>query len=140
MCYRESGKDSAKIIARPESDFLQRTNGEANWVISENSRPVFSEDGSKLYFGIAPAPILNDTMLLKEEIVDVEVWNWTDNRLYTQQEVQLDNMKKRSYPIVWHSRKNRFVPLYLKCPNCDFRNNAMRKWRLFLPKSLTDVM
>lgn len=111
LCYLESGKDSAKIIARPESDFLQRANGEANWVISENSRPVFSEDGSKLYFGIAPAPILNDTMLLKEEIVDVEVWNWTDNRLYTQQEVQLDNMKKRSYPIVWHSRKNRFVPL-----------------------------
>ena len=111
LCHWESGKDSAKIIARPESDFLQRTNGETNWGISEHSRPVFSEDGSKLYFGISPAPILNDTTLLKEEIVDVEVWNWTDNRLYTQQEVMLESTRKRSYAVVWHSRKNRFVPL-----------------------------
>lgn len=111
LCYWESGKDSAKIIARPESDFLQRTKAEANWVISEHSRPVFSEDGSKLYFGTAPAPILNDTTLLKEEVVEVEVWNWMDNRLYTQQEVQLEGMRKRAYPVVWHCRKNSFVPL-----------------------------
>ena len=109
LCYSEGG-DSAKIIARPESDFLKHT-GQTNWTISENSRPVFSENGDKLYFGIAQAPILNDTTLLKEEIVDVEVWNWKDTRLYTQQEVQLEGLRKRSFPVVWHCRKNRFVVL-----------------------------
>lgn len=109
LCYAEKG-DSAKIIARPDSDFLQQK-GEAAWIISENSRPVFSEDGDKMYFGIAPPPVLNDTTLLKEEIVDVEVWNWKDTRLYTQQEVQLDNLRKRTFPVVWHCRKNRFVQL-----------------------------
>ena len=79
--------------------------------LSENARPVFSENGSKLYFGIAPAPILNDTTLLPEEIVNVEVWSWTENRMYTQQKVQLESDKKRSYPVVWHSAKNKFVPL-----------------------------
>lgn len=109
LCYWE-GRDSARIIAGPESDFLQRTD-ENDWVLGEYSTPVFSEDGSKLYFGIAPAPILNDTTLLKEEIVDVEVWNWKDSRMYTQQELQLEGLRKRSYPVVWHIRKNRFVPL-----------------------------
>lgn len=109
LCYWD-GRDSARIIARPESDFLQRTD-ESDWMLGEYNNPVFSEDGSKLYFGVAPAPILNDTMLLKEEIVDVEVWNWKDSRLYTQQEIQLDGLRKRSFPVVWHTRKNRFVAL-----------------------------
>ena len=81
------------------------------WGISENTRPVFSDDGSKLYFGVAPPPILNDTMLLKEEIVEVEVWAWNDKRLYTQEKNRLENEKKRFYPVVWHTGQNRFVAL-----------------------------
>jgi dipeptidyl aminopeptidase/acylaminoacyl peptidase len=72
---------------------------------------VFSDDARRLYFGIAPPPVLNDTTLLKEEIVDVEVWTWTDKRLYTQEEIRLEAEKKRSYPVVFHTRKKRFVPL-----------------------------
>jgi len=118
-------KDSARIIADPQSKFLEVPNSKIlafptpqlpkstnpNWLLSENARPVFSEDGSKLYFGIAPPPVLNDTTLLPEEIVNVEVWAWTESRIYTQQEIQLENEKKRTYPIVWHTRKNRFVSL-----------------------------
>jgi hypothetical protein len=62
-------------------------------------------------FGIAPPPVLNDTTLLPEEIVSVEVWSWTENRLYTQQEVLMDAEKKRSYTIAWYPGKNRFVQL-----------------------------
>ena len=109
LCFWD-GKDSAQIIARPQSDFLQRAN-EPGWGFNEYNNPVFSEDGSKLFFGISPAPVLNDTTLLKEEIVDVEVWKWDDNRIYSQQELQLEGLRKRAYPVVWHIRKNRFVPL-----------------------------
>lgn len=112
LCYATL-KDSAKVIASAQSHFLDDYSATANarWGISENARPVFSEDGSKLYFGIAPAPILNDTTLLPEEIVNVEVWSWTESRIYTQQKVQLENEKKRSYAVVYHTAKNKFVAL-----------------------------
>ena len=79
--------------------------------ISENTRPVFSEDGNKLYFGVAPPPVLNDTSLLPEEIVNVEVWAWTENRLYTEQKNRLEGEKKRAYSVVWHIKKDKLVPL-----------------------------
>jgi dipeptidyl aminopeptidase/acylaminoacyl peptidase len=110
LCYWEIQQDSAKAIATPASNFLSQPS-QPNWLISEHSKPVFSDDGSKLYFGIAPPPVLNDTTLLPEEIVNVEVWTWQDKRLYTQQEIRLENDKKRSYPVVWRVPEKRFVPL-----------------------------
>jgi len=124
LCYWPGGlRDSAQIIANPQSNFLVKfdsrnvqASGTSNpqstaYQLSEHYRPVFSEDGEKLYFGIAPPPVLNDTLLLPEEVVNVEVWAWTDGRLYTEQENRLDADKKLAYPAVWHIRQNRFVPL-----------------------------
>lgn len=117
LCYWEIQQDSAKAIATPQSDFLSKSNNpttnSANnqWMLSEHSRPIFSDDGSKLYFGIAPPPVLNDTTLLPEEIVNVEVWNWQDKRLYTQQETRLESDKKRAYPVLWRVSEKRFVQL-----------------------------
>jgi len=115
--YWKPELDSAKFITSAKSEFLTKFQSPVNeqpitpWGISENARPVFSDDASKLYFGVAPAPILNDTMLLKEEIVEVEVWAWNDKRLYTQEKNRLESEKKRSYPVVYHTGQNRFVPL-----------------------------
>jgi dipeptidyl aminopeptidase/acylaminoacyl peptidase len=71
-----------------------------NYLVSDNVKPIFSEDGSKLFFGIAPQPVLNDTTLLPEEIVNVEVWAYSDSKIHPQQKVQLENEKKRSYTVV----------------------------------------
>jgi hypothetical protein len=122
LSYWHSERDSAKVITSPQSGFLKKyavtfanqpiTNqAQASWGVSENARPVFSDDGSKLYFGVAPPPVLNDTMLLKEEIVEVEVWAWNDKRLYTQEEIRLENERKRSYPVIFYTNKNDFVPI-----------------------------
>lgn len=112
LCYWGATQDSARSIAGIQNDFLApRDSGTAAWGVSEFAKPVFSQDDSKLYFGIAPPPVLNDTTLLPEEIVNVEVWNWTDKRLYTQQEMQMENDKKRSYPVLWRIPENRFVML-----------------------------
>jgi len=122
LCYWKTELDSAKVIAEPQSEFLSKFQMPISpdpinipstrlWGVSEHSRPIFSDDATKLYFGVAPPPILNDTTLLKEEIVDVEVWVWNDKRLYTQEETRLENEKKRSFPVVFHTGKNRFVPL-----------------------------
>jgi len=111
LCYRGIQQDSARAIAGAQSKFIKQAAEFPDWGVSENARLVFSDDGSKLYFGIAPPPILNDTTLLSEEIVQVEVWAWNENRIYTQQEVRLEADKKRSYPVVFHTAKSRFVPL-----------------------------
>lgn len=107
LYYWEIQQDSARAIASAQSDFV----APQQWMLSEHAKPVFSDDGSKLYFGIAPPPVLNDTTLLPEEIVNVEVWNWQDKRLYTQREVMLESDKKRSYTVVWHTGKKRFVSI-----------------------------
>lgn len=117
LCYWETGVDSARIIANAQSKFLPKPENSihnstsTHWGISEHARPVFSEDASKLYFGMAPPPVLNDTTLLKEEIVEVEVWTWSDKRLYTQEKLRLENEKKRSHPVVFFTRSKRFVPV-----------------------------
>ncbi len=68
-----------------------------NWLVSEHYAPQFSKDGSRLFFGAAPPPVVADTTLLPEEIVNVEIWTGQDEQIYPQQNRQLENEKKRSY-------------------------------------------
>jgi dipeptidyl aminopeptidase/acylaminoacyl peptidase len=71
-----------------------------NWLVSEHYTPLFSKDGTKLFFGTAPKPVVQDTLLLTEEIVNVEVWTSNDDYIYPQQNKQLENEKKRSFLAV----------------------------------------
>ncbi len=107
LMFWTDNMDSAKIIARSNTNFGFIKNG----LVSENAKPNFSEDGSKLYFGVAQQPILNDTTLLPEEIVSVEVWSHTDTKLHTQQKVQLENERKRSYDAVYHIANQQVISL-----------------------------
>lgn len=83
----------------------------ASWMVSENRTPEFSKDGSKLFFGTAPKPVVQDTTRLPEEIISVEVWTWNDDYIYPQQNVQLENEKKRSYLMVAHLADRKLVQL-----------------------------
>ena len=64
----------------------------------------FSKDESKLYFGLALPEIYQDTSLLDEEIVNVEVWSYDEPRLYTIRK-QLNNDKKKSFQTVYHFKE-----------------------------------
>ncbi len=68
-----------------------------NWLVSDSYAPNFSKDGGKLFFGSAPIPLLQDTTLLPEEIVSVEVWGGEDAYIYPQQNKQLEADKRRTY-------------------------------------------
>ena len=57
----------------------------------------FSKNESKLYFGLGLPEIVQDTLLLDEEIVNVEVWTYDEPRLYTVQEKQIENDMKKSF-------------------------------------------
>ncbi|MDW7690596.1 prolyl oligopeptidase family serine peptidase [Flammeovirgaceae bacterium SG7u.111] len=67
------------------------------WVVNQYYAPHFSRDGFKLYFGFSPEPVLQDTLLLEEEIVNVEVWGYKDTYLQTQQNIEAEMEKKRAY-------------------------------------------
>jgi dipeptidyl aminopeptidase/acylaminoacyl peptidase len=84
---------------------------DSGYRVSDLGTLRFSADGEALYLGVAPAPVLPDTSLLPEEIVQVEVWAWSDQRLYTEQEARMDRDKKQTFPLVWHIDSDRFVVL-----------------------------
>jgi dipeptidyl aminopeptidase/acylaminoacyl peptidase len=83
----------------------------ANWITSEHYTPLFAKDGSKLFIGVAPIPVVQDTTLLTEEIVQVEIWRGEDDYIYPQQNKQLDTEKKRSYLAVLDLSSQSFVQL-----------------------------
>jgi|AntRauTorckE5430_2_1112549.scaffolds.fasta_scaffold03660_3 dipeptidyl aminopeptidase/acylaminoacyl peptidase len=106
LWHWKSQQEDAVAIADTSAAFLPD-----QWLISEHANLEFSEDGSRLFFGTSPPPILNDTTLLEEEIVNVEVWTTRDKRLYTHEEELLDATKKQSYQAVFHTDTRRLVQL-----------------------------
>ena len=113
LYFWKFGEDKAKRIADENQTFAPQT-----WLVSEHYQPRFSKDGSKLFFGTNPKPVVPDTTLLPEEIVNVEVWNWQDKRLQTQQKVSLEEDKKRSYLSVINLENLKIIQLgFLEIPN-----------------------
>ncbi|MCO6476432.1 MAG: S9 family peptidase [Phaeodactylibacter sp.] len=106
LFHWQVGLDAPKRVADSTAAFLPE-----GWMISEHGKVEFSENGGKLYFGIAPPPVLQDTTLLEEEIVNVEVWAHTDARLYTHEEDELETEKKRSYTCVYEVSTGKITPL-----------------------------
>lgn len=106
LFFWNTSNRSARKIADHKSAFLPK-----DWNVSNDSSPFFTEDGSKMIFQIKPPEIMQDTSLLDNEIVNVEVWNYKDGRLHTQQKVRLGDEKKRGYDVVYHLKQNKFLQL-----------------------------
>lgn len=70
----------------------------SNWEISPYSELKFSDNGKSLYYQTAPKliPEPKDT-LIDEEKFKVDVWNYQDPYLQTQQLHDLDKTKKKNY-------------------------------------------
>ncbi len=105
MMYAEGAK-KAKSIAHHNS-----RNIPSGWYINEFSKPYFSKDQSALFYGIKPRPILQDTALLEDEIVNVEVWSYKDKMLHTQQKVRKDDFAKKAYMMRYDCQKGASVQL-----------------------------
>jgi len=85
-----------------------------NWEISENGSLTFSENGQRLFFGLAPKKMPKDTTILEEEIPVLDVWHWSEEVLQT---VQLNNKSrnlKKTYLAVVHLKDNNVVQLETK--------------------------
>ncbi|MEM6644567.1 MAG: prolyl oligopeptidase family serine peptidase, partial [Bacteroidota bacterium] len=101
--YHKTGSDSSITVAR-NSSF-------ENLTVSTDFKSYFSESGKRLYFQSKEFPVLQDTALLKEEIVNVEVWNSEDQRLFTDQENDLQDDKKFGYLAYYDTKAGKIVTL-----------------------------
>jgi dienelactone hydrolase len=83
----------------------------AGMAVSENGKLVFSKDGGRLFFGIAPAP--KQEPKDAPEPVKVDIWNWKDPFLQPMQRARADDEKKRSLMCVAHfgPKEKTFVQL-----------------------------
>jgi dipeptidyl aminopeptidase/acylaminoacyl peptidase len=80
--------------------------------ISENYSPKFSDDATKLFFGVSekPEPELPDTLLPEEKAV-FDLWSWTDEVLQTQQLSEIKRARDKSLLYVYFSDTKSVVPL-----------------------------
>ncbi|MEL7145264.1 MAG: prolyl oligopeptidase family serine peptidase, partial [Bacteroidota bacterium] len=101
-----AGQDSALTAVAFNSKELG-----SDRLVSEHFSNQFSHDESKLFFGLKPYPILQDTSLLEEEIVNVEVWSYQDRRLYTQQKIDKERDLKKAYLAIYHIDQGKVVPI-----------------------------
>ena len=131
-------RDTTKILRRPNELFiwkegttkalkvLDQATAPKGYRVSSDGALSFSKDNSKLYFGLATPAIVKDTTLLKEEIASVEVWSYDSPRLYTVQELQVKNDRKKSYITAVHlNDNNKIVQLATtEYPNVQLGNEG----------------
>lgn len=104
--YTKTLGDSAQVVIDSSHDVVNE-----GWMIPEFAKLRFSENGQRLYFHLAPEPVLQDTTLLPEEIIDIEIWSYKDQRLHTQQNIEAEGDKKKGYLSVLNTQNMEAVQL-----------------------------
>jgi len=94
--YAIASKNLTKLI---DSVDIKLPKGKS---VNEKSAVYFSENGKRLFFGVADKPKVEakDTLLENEKAV-LDVWSWTDDRLQPQQlkELKKDEAKSDLYYV-----------------------------------------
>jgi dipeptidyl aminopeptidase/acylaminoacyl peptidase/peroxiredoxin len=71
----------------------------------------FSRDGSALEFGVQDAPAPEPLPILPEDKVTLDLWNWRDGMLQTQQQKRGNGERNPSWTAVWHRDTRRLMVL-----------------------------
>lgn len=102
-----SKADTAYLLADSTTKFKT-----ANFCPSEFSQPVFSHDGTKLYFGAAPIPQQEPKdSLLDNEKYHVDIWSYHDETLQPQQLKNLRRELRKSYLCFYQFEKNEIIQI-----------------------------
>jgi len=96
LFYSDFKSDSAMSIASQDKSELS--------LVSKDADLRWSENGRYLFYGRAQMPIVKDTTLLTDEIVNVEIWGTQDPELYTMQKFNKANEEKRSYLFAYDTQ------------------------------------
>ncbi|RYZ28962.1 MAG: S9 family peptidase [Chitinophagaceae bacterium] len=84
---------------------------EVGMTVSENGNISFSKSGNRLLFGTAPIQPAKDTSLIDIDLVKLDIWNYKDDYLQTQQLYNLQNELRRSYLTVFDFTQNKLQPI-----------------------------
>ncbi len=84
-----------------------------DWELSNAQAPYFSENGERLYFYSRPERNFDvDTTLLKEEVPEVDVWNYQDKLIQPEQKAKLKELSNRAYLSFYSPEKNDVISLH----------------------------
>ena len=144
--FSETGKniafivdeDTTKVQIRPNKLYtwlegrntakkqLEENNAPTGYHVSSDGKISFSKDETRLYFGLATTPIIKDTTLIDDEIVNVEVWTYNEPRLYTVQELEVKDDIKKSYVTTLDLKNNKGVVQIsnLEFPDAELGNEG----------------
>lgn len=103
--YR-SGADSATILINKHSVGM-----DVGMTVSEFGNISFSKSGNRLFFGTAPIQPPKDTSLVEIDLVKLDIWNYKDDYLQTQQLFQLNNELRRSYLALFDFKEGKMQQL-----------------------------
>ncbi len=105
---RNSNDKAVEIVSTASAGFR------SGFVISDNAPLSFSQDGSKLFLGVAPpsepekeANAADDS----EDKVSVDLWHYQDDYIQPMQKVRATQERNRSYRAVVHLKEKKFVQL-----------------------------
>lgn len=101
--YLSNSNETAQMIS---TEFLP-----SDWIINDNGKVSFSENGEYLFFPTSPEPCQEDTTILAENRPDVQIWNWNESIQYTQQHVDFKTDTKKTYTAVLHIPSSKKVQL-----------------------------
>ncbi|HXR82211.1 MAG TPA: hypothetical protein VN763_14890, partial [Saprospiraceae bacterium] len=96
LYYFDFKSDSAVAIASTDDSKLP--------LFSKDAQLRWSENGRYLFYGRAAMPVVKDTTLLADEVVNVEIWGTEDPELYTMQKFNKANEEKRSYVFAYDTQ------------------------------------
>ena len=95
LYYYNTKADSAKVIAAPGSAGMT-----AKWAVSDGGRIYFSKNGSNLFFATAPIPKPVDTTIVDFEVAKLDIWNYKEDFLQSEQLHNVQRDLRRSYLAV----------------------------------------
>jgi dipeptidyl aminopeptidase/acylaminoacyl peptidase len=86
-------------------------------VLSDRGALSFSQDGSKLFLGVAPPPEPEkldrdeSPATASEDKVVVDLWHWKDDYVQPMQKARAEQEKNRSFRAVFHLKEKKFQQL-----------------------------
>jgi len=135
VAWRKKGDDLAVLRSRTDSAFADTSYGVIAWRglagahatkatyefahdagfptamrVAAYRVPVWAEDGSTVFFGIAPRDP-KEAPFTGGQPARVEVWHWKDLREYHQQDRQAAQDRQKTQLVAWRLADNRLVRL-----------------------------
>ncbi len=94
-----------------ETVIPQDYRSDKGWTLNENSRPYFSQSGSRIFAGIAPFLPDKDTSIVDFETAKLDLWSWDALATPPQQKARRKNFMEKTYLSVIDIAARTLIPL-----------------------------